>query len=105
MDKTPINPWTWQDARGFTQAWRIEGAAGIVFGAGQGPFAPDGSLVGGDFEAPVRHHPDNLGPALEQSGASSADVVKLTVFLTDIPQLPVYARVKAAYIPGQQPAS
>jgi enamine deaminase RidA (YjgF/YER057c/UK114 family) len=74
-----------------------------VFVAGQGPFAPDGSLIGGDFE--VRHTLDNLGTVLEQSGASFADVVKLTVFLTDITRLPVYGRVKAGYITGQQPAS
>lgn len=28
---TQINPWTWQDARGFSQAWRVEGPQTVVF--------------------------------------------------------------------------
>ena len=31
MDKSQINPWSWQDAFGFSQAWRIDGAQSIVF--------------------------------------------------------------------------
>lgn len=33
------------------------------------------------------------------------NVVKLTVFLTDMTRLPDYGRVKARYIHGPQPAS
>jgi reactive intermediate/imine deaminase len=105
MNKTPVNPWTWQDARGFNQAWRVDGAGSTLFVSGQGPLDADGRLVGESFEAQARQAFDNLSSVLRQSGASFADVVKLTVYLTDISQLPVYGRVKAGYIAGQQPAS
>ena len=26
MEKRQVNPWAWQDARGFSQAWRVDGA-------------------------------------------------------------------------------
>jgi 2-iminobutanoate/2-iminopropanoate deaminase len=103
--KDPINPWTWQDARGFTQAWRVDGASRLVFLSGQGPLDADGRLVGDDFETQARQTFDNIAAVLEQAGATFADIVKLTVFLTDVGQLPTYGRVKAGYIQGQQPAS
>ncbi len=35
MGKSQVNPWSWQDRLGFSQAWRVDGAASIVFVAGQ----------------------------------------------------------------------
>lgn len=42
---------------------------------------------------------------LDEAGGTFGDVVKLTVYLTDISRLPEYGRIKAEYIRGQQPAS
>jgi enamine deaminase RidA (YjgF/YER057c/UK114 family) len=106
MARTPINPWHWQDARGFTQAWRVDGPATTVHLSGQVSVDEDGLLVGADdFELQTRRCFDNLAAVLAQAGATLADVVKLTVYLTDISRLPEYGRVKAGYIHGQQPAS
>ena len=104
-EKRPINPWTWQDARGFTQAWQVQGASRLLFVSGQGPLDANGHLVGEDFETQAGQTFENLRLVLDQAGASFADIVKVTVFLTDARQLPTYGKVKAAYISGQQPAS
>jgi enamine deaminase RidA (YjgF/YER057c/UK114 family) len=106
VDKTAINPWTWQDARGFTQAWRVRGADSVLFLAGQGPLDAQGHLVGeGEFDTQVRQTFDNLAVLLRQAEYTFADVVKVTVYLTDIAMLPRYGRIKAGYISGPQPAS
>jgi len=106
MEKRQVNPWSWQDRAGFSQGWRVDGAEALVFVAGQGPIAADGSLVGeGDFDAQVRQTFENMRAVLEGAGASLADVVKTTVFLTDIGQLRDYGRVKAEFLPGPHPAS
>jgi enamine deaminase RidA (YjgF/YER057c/UK114 family) len=42
---------------------------------------------------------------LEQAGAGFESIVKLTVYVLDTSRLRDYARVKAEYIPGPQPAS
>jgi enamine deaminase RidA (YjgF/YER057c/UK114 family) len=55
MEKRRIDPWRWQERLGFSQGWRVDGAESVLFLAGQGPAAADGTLVGeGDFEAQVR---------------------------------------------------
>jgi enamine deaminase RidA (YjgF/YER057c/UK114 family) len=106
MDKRQVNPWTWQDQRGFSQAWRVDGASSVIFVAGQVPVAADGQLVGaGDFEAQVRQTFENLQTVLEQSGASLENVVKLGVFMTDISRIRDYGRIRAELMPGPAPAS
>jgi 2-iminobutanoate/2-iminopropanoate deaminase len=106
--KTQLNPWTWQDRLGFSQAWKVEGAGTLIFVSGQCAFSADGQLVGGtppDFEAQVRQTFENMKTVLARGGASLDSIVKLTVFLTDISQLREYGRIKAEYIKGEQPAS
>ena len=106
MDKHPVNPWTWQDRYGYSQAWRVEHPEATVFLAGQGPVSPEGELVGeDDFEAQVRQTFANVRTVLEEAGASLGSLVKLTVFLTDIGRLRDYGRIRAELLPGPPPAS
>ena len=106
MNKSQVNPWSWQDAYGFSQAWRVEGAGSVVFISGQGSLDPDGQVVGdGDFEAQTRQTFDNLRTVLQQAGATFADVVKIVVYLADIGRLADFGRIKSSYIEGPQPAS
>lgn len=106
MDKRQINPWTWQDLAGFSQAWRIEDARSIVFVSGQAPISADGQLVGeGNFETQVRQVFENLRTVLEQAGMDLEAIVKLTVYLTDMNRLREYTQLKSEFIRAQQPAS
>jgi 2-iminobutanoate/2-iminopropanoate deaminase len=106
MEKQQVNPWTWQDAAGFSQAWRVDGARSIVFVSGQASISADGQLVGaGDFEAQVRQVFENLRSVLAQTGTGLDAVVKLTVYLTDMSRLREYTRIKAEFFTGHQPAS
>ena len=106
MNKKQVNPWTWQDAAGFSQAWRIDDAGSIVFVSGQAPISADGRLVGeGDFEAQVRQVLENLRTVLEEAGSGLDAVVKLTVYLTEMSLLRDYTRIKSEFFAGEQPAS
>ena len=105
MEKRQINPWSWQDRLGYSQAWRVDGAGATVFLAGQGPVSAAGELVGeGDFAAQVRQTFANVRTVLEQAGASLESIVKLTVYLTDIGCLREYGRIRAEALPGPPPA-
>jgi enamine deaminase RidA (YjgF/YER057c/UK114 family) len=106
VERTQVNPWTWQDPLGFSQAWRVDEPRSVVFVSGQTALSAEGQLVGiGDFDAQAQQVFANLATVLEQSGASLASIVKVTAYLTDIKRLPDYARVKAEHISGPQPAS
>lgn len=104
--RRPVNPWTWQEPLGFSQAWRVERPSATIFVAGQGPISADGQLVGaGDFEAQVRQTFANLATVLDEAGARLEDLVKLTVYLTDIAQLREYGRIRTELLPpGPPPA-
>ena len=106
MEKTQVNPWPWQDQYGYSQAWRVDGAQSVVFLAGQVPLSADGKLVGeGDFVAQCRQVFENLKTVLEQAGATFENIVKVTVYMTDITNLQRYREIKAEYVTGRQPAS
>ena len=60
-------------------------ANGLVFLSGQIPLDPATmEIVDGDFEARARRVFDNLAAVAEAAGGSLDDIVKLTVFLTDL---------------------
>ena len=105
MDKRQVNPWTWQDQFGFSQAWRVEGAETLIFVSGQTGVSDEGQLVGDDFESQARQTFENLRTVLEQAGGSLDSIVKITVFLTDIATLRDFGRIKSEFIAGPQPAS
>lgn len=106
MEKTQVNPWSWQDEFGYSQAWRVDQAQSVVYLAGQVALSADGQLVGeGDFEAQCRQVFENLETVLGQAGATFDNVVKVTVYLPDVANLPAYRRVKAEFVTGKQPAS
>jgi 2-iminobutanoate/2-iminopropanoate deaminase len=105
MNKTQVNPWTWQDAYGFSQAWRVEGSHSAVYVSGQGPLSADGQVVGDDFDAQARLTFENLRSVLQQAGAGMTDIVKLTIYLTDASRVADVGRIKAEFIDGPQPAS
>jgi 2-iminobutanoate/2-iminopropanoate deaminase len=106
MDRTQVNPWSWQDQFGFSQGWRIDDGRSVIFASGQTAISGEGEVVGaGDFEAQTRQALENLRTVLEAAGASLESIVKLTVFVTDIQNLRDYGRIKAQFIQGPQPAS
>ena len=106
MNKQQLNPWTWQDAAGFSQAWQVEGVRSILFVSGQAPVSADGQLVGeSDFDAQARQVFENLRAVLKAAGMGLDTVVKLTVFLTEMSRLRDYTRIKGEFFEGAQPAS
>ena len=106
VDKRQINPWTWQDAAGFAQAWHAEGVTSIMFVSGQAPISADGQLVGeGDFDTQVRQVFENLRSVLDAAGMGLDAIVKLTVYLTEMSRLRDYTRIKGEFFSGPQPAS
>ncbi len=73
----------------------------LVFTSGQAPIDEHGATVGaGDFEAQARQALAQLALVLKNAGSGLDQVVKATVFVTDIARhQDVFARVRAEHFP------
>lgn len=80
-------------------------ANGFLFTAGQIALDPSsGQIVGGDVTAQAERVLENLKAILAAAGASWNDVVKTTVFLSDINDFPRFNEVYARAIGSARPA-
>ena len=105
MNKTQLNPWTWQDNFGFSQGWKVDEGKSVIFVSGQASISGEGVVMHAeDFAAQVRLTFENLKIVLEQAGASLEDVVKLGAYFVDIGKLPEYGAVQAEFFKGKMPA-
>jgi enamine deaminase RidA (YjgF/YER057c/UK114 family) len=83
-----VNPWTWQDQFGFSQAVVAAPGSRWVFCAGQASAGTDGATLHvGDIGAQLTQSFDNLETVLEQAGATLSHVVRLTYYTTDVDAL------------------
>jgi enamine deaminase RidA (YjgF/YER057c/UK114 family) len=82
---TAVNPWTWQDQYGFSQAIAVRGAQRVLYCAGQTSVDAEGHpLHAGDMAAQVDQALDNLETVLRQASLELSDVVRLNYYTTDI---------------------
>ena len=78
---------------------------GLVFLSGQIPLDPSTmEVVSGDFEARARQVFDNLAAVAAAAGGSLDDIVKLTVFLTDLGNFAIVNAVMEDYFTEPYPA-
>lgn len=85
----------------YNQAIAVSGP--LLFVAGQIPLNPQtGELVGeGDITEQTQQVMRNLGAILEAGGASWENVVKTTVFLSDLTNFVSMNQVYAQYFPSE----
>jgi reactive intermediate/imine deaminase len=76
-----------------------------VYVSGQIPLDPaTGALVSGDIDAEIRRVFDNLRAIAEAAGGSLSNVVKLSVFLTDLTHFPRVNEIMTSYFVQPYPA-
>jgi reactive intermediate/imine deaminase len=87
----------------YTDAVR---AGGLLFVSGVVPVDGEGRLVGGDdVVEQARQVFRNMGEVLSAGDASFADVVKVTIFLTDVDDRPLVNPVRQEVFGETRPAS
>jgi enamine deaminase RidA (YjgF/YER057c/UK114 family) len=95
-DLNAVNPWTWQDALGFSQAVDARGVQRVLYCAGQTSVDGDGHVVhAGDMAAQLTQAFNNLEAVLSQAGLTLKSVVRLNYYVTDM-----QAFVDAAQVVG-----
>jgi enamine deaminase RidA (YjgF/YER057c/UK114 family) len=107
VENRKINPWTWQDQFGFSQAIETTGHTRVLRCAGQTSVNAEGEPVhDGDMAAQITQALDNLETVLQAADMTLANVVRLNLYVTDIDAAlenfgPMEERLAAA---GIQPA-
>jgi len=98
-----INPPELGTPPGYSQIVDVS-AGRIIFIAGQTALDRDGNLVGkDDFAAQATQVFENLAIALQASGCTAANLVKLTVFLTDMDNLACYREARNRFFASVAP--
>ena len=86
----------------YSQAVKV---GNTVYLSGQIALDPvSGQLVEGGFEAQVHRAFQNMKAVAEAAGGSLADVVKLTLFLTDLAHFPKANEIMQSYFAQPYPA-
>jgi enamine deaminase RidA (YjgF/YER057c/UK114 family) len=98
-----INPPELGEPPGYSQIVDVS-AARIIFMAGQTALDREGRVVGkADFSAQAAQVFRNLGLALQACGCTPANLVKLTVFLTDMNNLGRYREARNTFFASVTP--
>src|ERR1700733_9897967 len=92
--------------RGFSAAVSVPlGPKSLIFVSGEVGRDASGSIVKGGFEAEARQCFENIRHALESAGATFRDVVRITAYLKDLADYPIYAKVRTETFGADWPAS
>jgi len=98
-----VNPPTLPPSPGYTQVV-IAPTGRTAHISGQVALDTSGAIVGpGDFRAQARQVFENLKAALAAGGASFANVVKITIFVLDMANLPALREIRDEYVNTERP--
>jgi 2-iminobutanoate/2-iminopropanoate deaminase len=79
-------------------------AGGLVYSSGQLPLSPSGEMVRDDVARAARQALENVQAILAAGGAAMEDVVKVTVYLTDMTHFGQVNQVYAQFFSEPYPA-
>jgi 2-iminobutanoate/2-iminopropanoate deaminase len=80
-------------------------ASGMLYSAGQIGLVPGtGEFAGEDVESQAVQALENVGAILANAGLSFADVVKTTVYLSNMDEFPLFNEIYATYFAEPYPA-
>ena len=95
-DPDPFKPYN------ISQAFRV---GELVYTSGQAALSPEGEIVGvGDFPAQAKQTFDNLAAVLEAAGSSLEQVIKVTIYLSDMSHFPDIVALRETYFRPPFPA-
>jgi len=103
VTRTAIQPANLRDPRpAFTTAWKV---GNTIYIAGQTASEAGGVAGPGDVGVQTRTALERIRIILEAAGARMQDVVKTTVYVTDMRYREAYGEVRQEYWPTDPPAS
>ena len=90
----------------YSQTARVPGGSDLLYISGQGPQNAQGVTVGvGDMTAQAEQVFHNLQTILAAHGATFANAIKATIYLTDMSQLAEFNAVRSKFYGDAKPTS
>lgn len=83
MEKRVINPWTWQDARAYSQAIEVKNVVSTLYIAGQTAIDDDGISSSADMRSQLIQAINNLETVVNSSGYELQNIVRLNIYTTE----------------------
>jgi enamine deaminase RidA (YjgF/YER057c/UK114 family) len=99
--RTRLQPANLADPVRYSHGWR---AGNTVYLAGALGNGPDGTFSP-DIRIQTRRAFEKLATVMQEAGGRLTDIVKLTVFITDMRLRDGYGEVRAQFFPHDPPAS
>ena len=104
MTSTALNPATVPTSPFYSQGIESRDASRLVFVSGQVGMTTDGTVLEG-IEAQAAQSVANLNAVLGEAGLTPADLVKLTIYLTDGADVEPFMGAVGGTLPDPPPAT
>ncbi|RLJ72604.1 RidA family protein [Pedobacter alluvionis] len=83
MEKREINPWTWQDARSYSQAVEVRNVESTLYISGQTAINDDGISSDADIRSQLVQTIENLEKVIHCAGYEMKNIVRLNIYTTE----------------------
>jgi 2-iminobutanoate/2-iminopropanoate deaminase len=100
----PINPGTVPASEYYSQGVEVPGSSRLLFVSGQVGVTAEGAPLDGIAEQ-TRQAVDNLNAVLAEAGMTPADIVKMTIYLTDPDNVGPFMATAGPALPSPPPAT
>ena len=87
MEKRIINPWQWQDQRGYAQAVEVKQAQSTLYCSGQTAIDAEGKSSTADMRTQLVQTLQNLEQVISEAGYEPKNIVRLNIYTTSSAEL------------------
>ncbi|MEB3345134.1 RidA family protein [Aquimarina gracilis] len=87
MKKQVINPWKWQDTRGYVQAVEVKNVESTLYVSGQTAINAEGHVSTADMKTQLIESIQNLEQVLREAGYECQNIVRLNMYTTSTKEL------------------
>ncbi|WP_106916093.1 RidA family protein [Chryseobacterium aurantiacum] len=87
MEKRTVNPWKWQEERGYSQAVEVKNVQGTLYCSGQAAIDPDGTSSNKDMKSQLEQAIANLEEVITTANYECKGIVRLNIYTTSTEEL------------------
>ncbi len=87
MEKSIVNPWSWQDARSYVQAVEVKNVQSTLYVSGQTAISDEGVSSDKDMRSQLLQALQNLEKIIVEAAYELRNIVRLNIYTTSNAEL------------------